>query len=910
MTCRYSLLSCVIFTIVLVQTIKSQVPNGILFGKNFAQTSFWNVSEPDERQIDWEKLFSHGIHNVWEAEGGSGGNFSSTVRMNRDSNYTTVISDQSGIYVKTKLSERSLTDTACNKTRQEITLVEGPFIYQERDYRFTNLPGLPNSMLIQYLAQFKLKGGGRPDSNITVCSLRVNLNLTDISGKTTTVTLAGKEVKREDLSDEFFTLIILPYDLRIISSFNNSSSGTIDPQSIKSMNISYAVVLPEGISTVNHGELYIDNIEVMDELIWYVYGRDKERILERFSLKNSQMLSKTNSNIKSGYLNKKDEIAEKGHSGRTPHSGSGRAVVPTIRYVKAGNPTPVYPYTTWATASDSIQKVVDMCESGDTILIGTGIYREQVVSEHQGRDLAIIGVDVDSCVVDMKNIPQFTTSYAFRMRDNLIFENITIRTITSSTDHKAVWVDVISGSANVRIRFNKFSGRFYKSLTIWSGRGEISNNLIAGAEIAFETSYSPGTSTLNIANNYISKSTFGFMVNYGVFKNNLVLLSDMTGLYLSILGGSTASFFNNLIANGRPGSIGIEYARGEIENNIINKHKVAIQPYTSNTPLTFLNNSIDSCTVVFNLSQEGVVHGNISYNNFYGNGTISNDISKLDPDTLIYTSYDPMYEGTDSSNYRLRMYSPLIDAGDPTILDVDGTRSDIGRYGGPYGQRYEYLDLAPKKPRFTLVTSPPLPSRGDASGTLLKGEGRMEIHWRGGTEADFNSFSLHRGRDPYFIPGELNRIYSGRDTMFTDSLSDPTGNYTYKITAKDNQGLVSKWDSVTVVLTDIAEGGELTPKGVVLYQNYPNPFNPSTTIRFRLEEPGEVILRVYDVNGSTVAVLNNGWLPAGEHERDFTPGKTGTMNDMASGVYFYNLTVRDANLKPVFIRSDKMLFVK
>jgi len=34
------------------------------------------------------------------------------------------------------------------------------------------------------------------------------------------------------------------------------------------------------------------------------------------------------------------------------------------------------------------------------------------------------------------------------------------------------------------------------------------------------------------------------------------------------------------------------------------------------------------------------------------------------------------------------------------------------------------------------------------------------------------------------------------------------------------------------------------------------------------------------------------------------------MNDMASGVYFYNLTVRDANLKPVFIRSDKMLFVK
>ncbi len=96
----------------------------------------------------------------------------------------------------------------------------------------------------------------------------------------------------------------------------------------------------------------------------------------------------------------------------------------------------------------------------------------------------------------------------------------------------------------------------------------------------------------------------------------------------------------------------------------------------------------------------------------------------------------------------------------------------------------------------------------------------------------------------------------------------------------------------------------------MLYQNYPNPFNPSTTIRFRLDSPGEVILRVYDVNGALVTVLNNGWLPAGEHERDFTPGKVGSMDDIASGVYFYNLTVRDENLKPVFIKSDKMMFIK
>ena len=567
----------------------------------------------------------------------------------------------------------------------------------------------------------------------------------------------------------------------------------------------------------------------------------------------------------------------------------------TIRYVKAGNPTPVYPYTSWATASDSIQKVVDMCESGDTIIIGTGIYRETVVSEHPGRDLAILGVDVDSCIVDLRNFPLLNTFYAFRVRDNLVLENMTIKTSQSSTLHRAVWIDVINGIAKVRIRFNKISGSFYKSLTIWSCFGEISNNIITSAEIALETSYSSGDSTLQIHDNLITKSAYGLNVNNGIFKNNLIFLSDMTGVYLNIIGGSTASFFNNLISQGRPGATGIMYARGKIVNNIINKHEIAILSYTPLTPLNLVNNSFDSCTNIFSLFQDGKLNGMINYNNFYGYGTISNDISKLDPDTLIYTTVDPMYEGTDSSNYRLQMYSPLIDAGDPTILDVDGTRSDIGRYGGPYGQRYEYLDLAPKVPRFSTVTKKP-------TGVVLQ--------WRGGTEADFNSFSLHRGREAGFIPDETNRIYTGVDTLFSDSLADPTGSYTYKLKAKDNQGNVSKLDSVTVVMTGLAGETAPTPERIFLYQNYPNPFNPSTKIKFSLDSEAEVILRVYDVNGREVAVLQRGMLPAGEYEREFSPVTTGTMSDLSSGVYFYNLLVRDKDLKPLFIKTEKMMFLK
>ncbi|MBK7267828.1 MAG: hypothetical protein IPI12_16190 [Ignavibacteriales bacterium] len=103
----------------------------------------------------------------------------------------------------------------------------------------------------------------------------------------------------------------------------------------------------------------------------------------------------------------------------------------TIHYVKAGNATPSYPYTTWATASDSIQKVVDICLSGDTIMIGSGVYTELVVSISVGRYLTILGVDVDSCVIDISGYssgipPNPIYSMALVCKDHL-----TIRTLLS-----------------------------------------------------------------------------------------------------------------------------------------------------------------------------------------------------------------------------------------------------------------------------------------------------------------------------------------------------------------------------------------------------------------------------------------------------------------------------------------------
>lgn len=68
-----------------------------------------------------------------------------------------------------------------------------------------------------------------------------------------------------------------------------------------------------------------------------------------------------------------------------------------------------------------------------------------------------------------------------------------------------------------------------------------------------------------------------------------------------------------------------------------------------------------------------------------------------------------------------------------------------------------------------------------------------------------------------------------------------------------------------------------------LLGNYPEPFNPVTTIRYTLPEAGPVRLEVFDLTGRRVALLADGYRPAGAHATRFDA--TG----LASGVYLYRL---------------------
>jgi uncharacterized protein (DUF362 family) len=74
------------------------------------------------------------------------------------------------------------------------------------------------------------------------------------------------------------------------------------------------------------------------------------------------------------------------------------------------------------------------------------------------------------------------------------------------------------------------------------------------------------------------------------------------------------------------------------------------------------------------------------------------------------------------------------------------------------------------------------------------------------------------------------------------------------------------------------------PDAFVIYQNFPNPFNPTTSIQYYLPRAGNVRLEVFNIQGELVDLLEDGFLPAGDHV------KVWKSDHRPSGTYFYRMS--------------------
>jgi hypothetical protein len=93
------------------------------------------------------------------------------------------------------------------------------------------------------------------------------------------------------------------------------------------------------------------------------------------------------------------------------------------------------------------------------------------------------------------------------------------------------------------------------------------------------------------------------------------------------------------------------------------------------------------------------------------------------------------------------------------------------------------------------------------------------------------------------------------------------------------------------------------PARTLLYPNCPNPGRPWTRIRYDLGQRGYVGLRIYDVRGVAVRVLNSASQPAG-HYQVFWDGRDDSGRESPAGVYFCRLDASGST------QTGKMILVR
>jgi parallel beta-helix repeat protein len=558
-----------------------------------------------------------------------------------------------------------------------------------------------------------------------------------------------------------------------------------------------------------------------------------------------------------------------------------------------------YPYTSWATAADSIQKGINAASAGDTVRVGAGTYRE-IITMIPG--IVLLGAGMDVCIIDAYWVPGRDVVYG---ADSSVIEGFHIKGEYVGGDSRVGIYNSIDAKLK-RIRNNKITQCF--DGIVQDANTEISNNIIAGNNIGISSGF--GDKSYMINNTFTHNYTgINLWVSGGptIIKNLIIAGPGDTH---GIDGDFSDSILieNNLIVGYEWMAVGLDKWSGEFEtapirnNTLISTGSVIMINSFSNE---IKNNIIaDGLYGIKTYQYDGFVpNPQVSYNCFWNNSQNYNTEGGGSVDTSLGGNIylDPMFVG--GSDYHLQYGSPCIDTGDPNIKDPDSSRSDIGCYGGPWGETYPYQDYPPKAPDSLKATSL---------------NDMIVLSWKPNTESDLLHYVVYKSTSAGFIPDSSNMVgqVPKDSSVFRDYDFIMGQTYYYRVSAWDLTGHESQYsDELQLLTTDvgeITEEGPPMPRMYQVRQNYPNPFNPSTTIVYYLPDvgyqPAEVEIVIYNLLAQRVRTLVKERKYPGQH-RVTWDGKDDEGNDLASGIYFYKLTFSGVDLYPL-VKPKKMVLIK
>ena len=249
-------------------------------------------------------------------------------------------------------------------------------------------------------------------------------------------------------------------------------------------------------------------------------------------------------------------------------------------------------------------------------------------------------------------------------------------------------------------------------------RNEVFNNGAAGinhdggtaSETKYNISYGNALAGIGIKNSG----------HVDLIEGNEVFGNGTAGIGIQDDVSSVGEIRKNVVRDNAFGGIGCSGAISGIYNNIIARNgEAGIVCFVA--PVEVINNVVahsGTAGIVNNSGVKIIIKNNISYYNtsaglksdpggYSYNCLFANNVPRPCTDWMPWC-WRPQYGGAyfpgagdlllhgdrfhpvdpllvDPANYdfHLQATSPAIDTGDPTILDADGTRSDMGAYGGP-----------------------------------------------------------------------------------------------------------------------------------------------------------------------------------------------------------------------------------
>jgi hypothetical protein len=534
-----------------------------------------------------------------------------------------------------------------------------------------------------------------------------------------------------------------------------------------------------------------------------------------------------------------------------------------------------YPYTSWATAALVIQDAVSAANPTDTVYVGNGEFADQHIFINSD-SLSIIGQGWDSTFIWSETGISVTIYSDDYSHSYLYLEGLHVQ-------NRSGTYCILNGEENnLHVNMCKFSASQIQTITSGIGTSAALDSIviencvfdsIGGAIQDFFLSNRTRIENCIFTNFYLNAIQLD---NLHTLIKNCIFTDQVVDTYIIYGSSNTFLFRNNLVY----GTLYISSVSSMVNEQINNTFSL-----TGGGPLVVLAGGIDRTienNIVSNAEEFTSIAGgaylHMAYNNFWNVETEARIIDGQLDTTGGNLRRNPMFVGNE--DYHLQAYSPLIDAGNPSIFDPDSSRSDIGAYGGPGGEVYSYIDLPPAIPDNIV---------GEYA------EDSVVINWRYNTEADFNRYQLHRDTISGFEPNTLNLIAEPDTSYYADSDISPGRSYFYEIAALDNQNNISDYsEELAVIPTGVKHDvGVEIPGFTSIISNYPNPFNSQTVIVYYVANlgplPAQINIDIYDILGRKIRTLIDDREEVGEHKA-LWDGKDDAGSDCPSGVYFARIS--------------------